>query len=345
MVVSMGLAVEELKGWIGTKVNGYMYVIDIINACCLRCPTCAVGVLPFRKETGKVMSFDLFRRILDKAQSESKIRKIQLYIYSDPCMHKHLHLFLEECRKRDIPNSISTMLQATNCDFAKVVEARPTEFRVSFAGWRNMSIYQRGGNTRRFLDKLELISNLPRYPETRWTMFYHLYKDNLDEAPLAKKLAEDHGLDFIAYPAIYMINEKVVEKNYTPAELETISHLLETPEENIKRLAVDTQYCQMQRKQVTIDANGDAWLCQIVYEDRFRLAPFLTTSLREIRRLQKAHPFCVKCKAAGGHTYQYLYGDSTKIEDPIVYADKKRFQGHKNEKYIDVDHLSKEDEP
>ena len=319
---------DELRGEIGNRLYGYTYVVDIINTCPLRCPTCAIGVLPLRD--ARRMEFDMFRRILDKGQREGKIRKMQLYIYSDPCLHKELHKFLVECTVRNIPSSISTMLQTTRCDFEKVVEARPTEFRISFAGWKNLTTYQKGGTVESFERKLEMVTKLPRHKETRWTMYFHIYRDNLDEIAPARKMAKLHGLDFIPYPAIMMINEKVVEKTYTEEDRKTLDLLLETPEENIERLKVNTDYCQMQRKQITIDANGMVYLCQIVYEDRFQIVPFLETPMREIRKRLKAHPFCVKCKSVGGHTYQYLYADSTVYDDPITVADQKRFKGGDN---------------
>jgi len=316
---------EYTKGLIGSKWHGLVYVIDIINACPLRCPTCAVGVYT-KQRGGKKMSLDMWKAILDKAQGESKIRKLQMYIYSDPCLHPQCDEFVAEATRRGLKTSISTMLQQTNVDFHKLIEARPSEFRISFAGWKNMSMYQRGGTVERFEKKLAMVSQLPRYPETRWTMFFHLYRSNQDEVAAARQMAADHGIDFIAYPAIFMINEKVVEKTYTDDDRAIISELLETPEENIARLKIDTDYCMMQSKQVCIDAEGMCYLCQIVWEDRFRIVPFLSTPLKEIRQKMESHSFCVKCKSQGGHTYQYLYGDSTEVEDPITTADHKRYE-------------------
>ena len=315
---------EHLRGQIGNRINGVIYVIDIINACVLKCPSCAVGIMPNRG--GKKMSLDMFKAILDKAQSESKIRRIQLYIYADPCLHPQCDEFVAECTRRGIQTSISTMLQRTNVDFRKLIEARPTEFRISFAGWKNMGLYQRGGTVEMFERKLAMVAQLPRYPETRWTCYYHLYVSNKDEVRRAKELMEGYGIDFIAYPAIFMVNERVVEKTYTEADQEILRELLETPEQNIARLKVDTQYCQMQEKQVCIDAEGVSYLCQIVYEPRFRIGPFLEMPLKEIRRRMMEHSFCPGCKKAGGHTYQMLYGSPTEVEDPITPADHKRFK-------------------
>ena len=121
--------IERLKGWLGTNLYGISLNVDLVNGCLLRCPTCAVGSIGGRK--GGIMSIATFRQILEWG---GLIRRVMLYVYSDACMHPDLHLFVEECRKRGIDTWISTMLQTTTCDFAKVIEARPTEFRISFPG-------------------------------------------------------------------------------------------------------------------------------------------------------------------------------------------------------------------
>jgi hypothetical protein len=297
--------------------------IDLLNNCCLSCPTCAVGAIGGR--TGKPMTIDLFRRILDKAQREVKVRRIQLYAYTDPCLHKDLHLFVAECTDRGIESTLSTMLQTTKCDFAKVIEARPTEFRISFPGWKKMHVYQRGAAPSMFDAKFARVSLLPRHPETKWTMAYHLYNDNADEMPAAKQLAQSANIHFVALPAIFMVNEKVVEKTYTKDDLSIISHLIETPESAIAKMKVDPTFCILW-KQVTIDAEGMVYLCQLVYEKRFQIVPFLDVPLKEISRRIKTHSFCGDCMKAGGHVYQECYADFVTNDDPIAVANRKRMK-------------------
>jgi len=132
---------SKFVNWVGEKVNGVQINIDLVNACVLACPSCAVGSIATPRK-GK-MTPDLFRRILDKAEREFRVRRVMLYIYSDPCMHKDLHVFVQECTNRGIDTWISTMLQATSCDFAKVIEARPTEFRISFPGLEKNELFSK----------------------------------------------------------------------------------------------------------------------------------------------------------------------------------------------------------
>lgn len=297
-----------------------LFVIDIINACSLKCPSCPIGTYGIRG--GKLMSFELWRAILDKAQREAKISHVQMYSFSDACLHPELHRFVQEATDRGIGTYLSTMLQRTRCEFDRLIEARPTEFRISFPGWRHMSYYQRGADLERFDKMFRSVMKLPRHKETLWSLVFHWYKDNLDEFPAVKKLAEDNGLKLVVIPAIFMIPEKIVSGEYTEQEKELISRLLETPEDCIAGMKKrTTDYCQCW-DQICIDARGDVMLCQLVYEDRFRLMPFLSTPLPKIRKAIRSHSFCGPCLAKGINAYNELYADFTVSDDPIGDMDR-----------------------
>jgi len=312
---------ESVKGYWGMKINGVSYDMDLINACSLRCPSCAVGALgPSRG--GKKMSIDLFRRIMDKAQKEGKVRKVQMYAYSDPCLHPDLHLFVQECTNRGIYSAISTMMQTYNCDMQKVLDAIPTEFRISFPGWEKMHYYQKGASAERFNRNIEKFIDLQVHPKTKLTMAFHLYNDNAHEYERAEALAHRVGARLTAIPAIFMPVEVVTEKNYTKDHLELISHLIETPEESISRMN-KSSYCT-NFKHISIDAEGMVYLCQLVYEERFKLVPFMDVPLKVIQKTIREHPFCTKCMSAGGNVYEECFADFVTSDNPIADADKKR---------------------
>lgn len=325
---------ESIKGYWGQKINGVSFNIDIINACSLRCPSCAVGSIAIPRG-GKKMSIDLFRRILDKAQSECKVRKVQFYAYSDPCLHPDLHLFIQETTDRGIYSAISTMLQTYKCDMAKVIEARPTEFRISFPGWEKMAYYQRGAKPEVFDKHFPEICSLPRYKETKWNLIFHLYNDNGGEYERVKRLASKWNLHLVALPAIFMPLETMVEKAYTKDDKELISHLLETPEESIGRMKLNESYCYLW-KQLAIDANGDTFLCQLVYREEFKLVPFLDHPLKDIQHMIRTHSFCGKCMKAGGQQYQRCYSDMALFDNPIADADRERRKSKVNEGWAKV---------
>ena len=311
---------EEIKGWYGVKRYGVALNIDLINTCPLKCPSCAVGSIGGRKPA--IMDFGDFCYILDKI---GKIRHVQFYMYSDPCLHPKLDKYVWECTKRGIPSYISTVLQRTNCDFRKLIEARPSEFRISFAGWDKMYYYQAGAEKEIFDRKVEEVCALPRYPETKWTMVFHLYNDNHNEVSKAKKLAEKHKLHFVIIPSIFMPCEKVVEQNYSDQDLRLIDCLLQTPEQSISKMKFHDDYCLLW-KQISVDALGRVYLCQLVYEDRFIVGDIFRDSIKGLMQRIKKHPFCRKCTKVGGHVYQYCYADFLKYNDPVGHANKRRIK-------------------
>jgi len=312
--------IDQIKGWAGVKLNGLSINIDIVDNCVLRCPSCAQGSIGGRKP--HKMDFVRFTRILDKIQIETKIRHIMLYVYSDPFQHPELHRFVGECTRRGIKTWLSTMLQTTFADFARVIAARPTEFRISLPGWDHMAYYQKGAKPEKFDEKFAKVCKLPRHPETTWTMFFQVYDNNQHEIPKARKLAEDNGIKFVAVPSIFMPLEKVVEGNYSPQDDELISHLIESPEEALNKMKRNT-YCTCW-KQLTLDARGQVYLCQLIYEDRFILGKFFDKPIAEWRRLIQSDPYCSKCISVGANVIEECYSDFTTHADPVGHANKKR---------------------
>jgi hypothetical protein len=314
--------IEEAKAYVGMKVNGVSVNLDLVNYCCLRCPSCSVGSIGGRQASK--MDLPTFIRILDKFRDEGvKIRHIQAYVYSDPFLHPNLDLFVKECTDRGIDTWLSTMLQTTKADFAKVIEARPTEFRVSMPGLTHMRYYQKGADPNVFIKNFVDVCKLPRHKETKWTFVYHLYKDNGGkDLEVARAMAEANGFKFVVLSAIFMPLEKMVEESYTEQDEELISHLLHTPEEAAS-LMKRTDYCPLW-KHITLDAEANVFLCELIYEQRFKMGSLFSRSIHEWLDAIKSDPFCGKCIAKKANTYQLCYSEIAKSKDPVGDANRKR---------------------
>jgi hypothetical protein len=317
---------EALRGWAGVKLKGLTMYVELVDSCPYACKTCPVGIDPRRD--GNRMPIETFRQILDKAQSEVKVRKVQLYRWSDPLMHKDLHLFIEECNKRGIRCSTSSIMQYSLCDFGKVFAARPAEFRVSYSG-RNMAMYQKNSDHDRFLEKLdEVYTKYPRYPETKHVMFFHVYKNNGEDYEPAKRLAQKYGLEFEAFPATLMVYDHIIHGSYTEEDRETLSWLTETPEENIarqKRKHLEDDYCNMQSKEIALDTRGDMQQCQLLFRREYTIGNFLTTPLKDLRRKVMSHPICKACKSKGVGHYSLIFADPAVEEKAVEAANRGKY--------------------
>lgn len=318
---------ERIRHGIGQRINGTELLIDLVDSCPGKCPTCPVGTDPRRD--GNRMSLDLFRRILDKAEKEfpGGIRKTQLYRWSDPLMHPDLHLFIAECVARGIRCSTSSFLQSTTCDFEAVAASGVTEFRVSFSG-SDMRKYQTPATPERFMAKFEMLAKLDWHPNTERVMFIHKYKNNTHEIPLMERYARDHGFRPVAFPATFMVYDRIIEKSYTPEDMETISWLTETPEANIarhKRRPHADDYCLMQEKEVTLDSRGNMQLCQLMFPAKYRMGNFLDTPLKDLRKKVREHPMCKRCKPTGVGHYSLIFADPAIDPEPVLTADEKKY--------------------
>lgn len=314
---------KRIHGYLGTRIRGYNVQVDIVDACPMRCPTCPTGMETSRD--GHRMSIDLFRRILDKMQSEVKVRRIQLYRWGDPLLHKELHKFIEECRHREIPVTTSSVLQSYQCDFEKVFAAGPEEFRLSFTGWEHMHEYQKNATAERFVMNLERLSRYPRNPLTRWSLFFHLYRDNVHELPKVHQLCKDFNLQLVFFPATYMMYDRIITRKYDEADMAIINRLLETPEENIARIKNASDYCPMQSKEITLDSYGNMQLCQLMYPPEYRMGNFLEVPLKELRKKIMRHAMCPNCKAAGVPGYTLIFAQPIFYEDPVAIANKGKY--------------------
>lgn len=317
--------IERLKNRIGKKFKGLTLYVDVIDMCPLRCPTCPTGVQGSRPEIA--MRPETYEKILVKTLSECKIRKVQLYRFGDPLLHPDLHEFIEIGHKYGIKSSLSSAIQVVYADMRKVIDARPSEFRISYSG-KDMHLYQRGANLGKFLENLYKLDRLPRHSETRWVMFFHIYKDNFEEIAPAKELAKEYGYDFVSFPATFMVYDHIIE-GYTERDKKTLAMLTETPKENIARLLKKpkaTDYCNMQEGEITLDAKGQMYLCQCMYKPKYVVGDFLTTPLRDLRKIIMEAPICSRCKEMGIVKYSFIFGDPSFIKDPISKANKYKYQ-------------------
>lgn len=317
---------ERITHRLPWRTKNQQILIDLIDVCPGACPTCPVGVQPRRD--GHRMSLDTFKQILDKAQKECNVWKVQLYRFSDPLMHPDIHLFIEECVARGIHCSTSSFLQKTTCDWEKVARSGVTEFRVSFSGWKNMHIYQKPARITQFVDKFIMLSSLPWSDRTSKVMFFHIYKDNGDEQKMARVWAESHGFKFVPFPATMMVYDHIIE-GYTDEDLKTISMLTETPEENIarhKRKPRRNDWCGMQEGEITLDAYGNMRLCQLMFKTKYIVGNYLDTPLADLRKKVMRDPMCPKCKAKGVGHYSLIFADPVVEEDPVATADRGKYQ-------------------
>jgi hypothetical protein len=296
---------QNIKDEIGVRFFGYNLNIDLISACPLRCPTCSVAWI---KGDGAIMPFERFVAILDKAQSEFKIRRFGPYLWSDPLLLPDLPRYIREVKRRDIFVMLSTTLNKINCDLKELMASGIDDMRISWSGWDHYSEHHRGGDCKVAVQNMVRISQFTKRPK-RITLLFHRYKDNLHEQRAGGFLAQHLGFGYDPFDAQFLSLEKLVEGGWTAEDHATIMGLLNTPQELATQWQ-GQQNCYLQRKCIQLDAHGEIMLCCNLKSPAFHLGDFLTTPFKDMRRQVLRHPFCQKCMAMGISQYTLIRDSS-----------------------------------
>lgn len=281
------LTARPARYLLGTSV-----MIDTVNACTFACPSCPVSFTPAKKG---MMNVSKFKELLDRIEAQVHVKYILLYSFSEPLLNPWVGEIIGEIKKRGIRVMIST-----NLSHPQRVEACMKngldELRISFSGFKYGEYFHTGRRMPQFIEACQTVSRLQQfYPGTRVQLIFHEYKTTLPELENVKAFADEMEFELIEEPAFFIGWEKIVNNRYTADDLTLISHLQKPPWEANKHLKRQ-EYCFYQTKQMVFDANGDAFLCRHVYDDKFKVGNVMRDSLEDITKMMKNHSFCVRCK-------------------------------------------------
>jgi MoaA/NifB/PqqE/SkfB family radical SAM enzyme len=288
----------------------YLFSIDLLGACNLRCPSCPTG----RRENGiakSMMAPRTLDAILHKAKSECIIHSAGLINWTEPTLHPQLAEMVRVAKKYCKNVSLSSNLNY-DADFKSILEAEPSSLRVSVSGF-SQEVYQkgqRGGN----IDTVKAnLLKLRRYNvSTDVALYWHNYNDNAHEKEAVRNLAQSLGFSFHETDAILMPVEEVMrlwaaDRDSSPSE--DIQFILSRVQEEILHakaqcLKMKCIHCSLQTRQLAIDSEGNVSVCCASYNNKVNLVGnFLNTPLREIERLKQAHSLCKGCMSMGAHVY------------------------------------------
>lgn len=305
------LAGEILKRYTPREAQNYVYVIDIMGTCNLRCPTCPVGNSKDAKRKKGKMPLQLFNKILAKIALEktSDIAEIWLFNWGEPLLHPELPKFIKKIHEYGYICQLSTNLNIET-GLESLLRVNPDVLKISLSGFSEKTYSQthRGGNIhlvksnlyrlRYFLDKTKAT--------TRIWLGHHLYKSTVQEADLVRKMCHELNFQYQPIQAFYQPLEKLLSlcRARADSESETIlNDLLMHPIKNIVHIQAHRSGnfdCELRFNQTVINHDGSVALCCGVYEDENMLGvQFLDKSLPEIESLKYSHPFCLDCRSTG----------------------------------------------
>lgn len=299
---------ETLQRYSPRESPTYVYAIDIVGTCNLRCPTCPVGNFGEANRKRGFMPVDLFAAILEKIARESVADKPELFLFNwgEPLLHPRLPAFIELAHGYSYPVMLSTNLNIRT-DLEPVVRANPAVLKISLSGFTPDTYRQTHvrGNLERFKANLLKLRTLldGHRSTTRVYIGHHIYRHNADQIGTVREFCAELGFEHAPIQAFFQPLEKVkavIEGELDSTDLPVLDLLQLHPRERFKRLRENRPRgydCELRFNQTVINHDGTVALCCGVYEATNMLgAEFLDTSHDELERRKYAHPFCKTCK-------------------------------------------------
>ena len=267
--------------------------VDIIDACHLRCPTCARGVRAFPNTAAK-MSLETFERIVLKAKADGAYR-VDLFSWMEPFLCRNLHEYLKIVKDAGLPCGLSSTLALPNIRHFEEALRLADLLTISISG-ATQDVYQInhvGGqldwvraNLAR-LGALKAREDIPLNATLRMLMFDY---NRGHEAPL-RALAAEHGIRF----EVLMAEGHPLRSQQDPNSGTKVAAKLQQAHRDgtVERPGT---VCPLIFEHVTLNADGDVYQCtaQGNYET-LKVGNFLEMSREETLMRRYTQPFCNTC--------------------------------------------------
>ena len=319
---------RTLRRYAPREGNRYIYTIDIVGTCNLRCPTCPVGNTPLDDRPRGFMDPALFDRILTKIVAESPHPDPQIWLFNwgEPLLHPELPRIVRSIRERGLESYLSSNLNVREKTLDALIAEDPTDLKISLSGASErtyekthvrgrFSVVERNMRVlRQCLDRHEA--------STRVWVGHHVYRHNRHELEDMANLCAELGFAHHPVPAFFQPLEALVQiAEGTYSGNPVLEDLIEHPKHYIERFRQvrdDRFDCELRFNQTIINHDGSVALCCSVYTRPNQLdIQFLDYPREAIEARKYGHSFCSTCYR---HGLQYA---PVKIHD-VSHQDAER---------------------
>jgi hypothetical protein len=297
---------ERFSGVVSHKAflkRPFVFNIDVISACSLRCPSCPQGQFNGRMARG-LMKPELLERILDKARHETVLCGVHLYNWAEPFLHPKLSQLVELVNDAATQCYLSTNLNQWG-DMDAVLDQQPHSIRISCSGF-TQTVYEKahkGGDIETVKNYMARLS-AAKSPTTHVHLLWHQYPHNEHESSLMEDYCARLGFAFVPAQAYHTPLETVVEAWAQGRNANPPWPLHTSLEQHQRMVSGRNEECSLQMQGIALDANGSVQLCCGVFDQkRFTLGNYLEMPIEEVQRAKFEHSFCEKCVKHGGHLY------------------------------------------
>jgi MoaA/NifB/PqqE/SkfB family radical SAM enzyme len=281
------------------------YWIDVVSGCNLRCTACPVGMPEFSNSIGQQlpeMDLGTFEKICLKAKHDTDGNlRIGLYNWTEPTIHSRLNELIAIAIHHDIPVGISSNLNH-DYDWQLLKPLDLWNFTITVSGFtqKTYAINHRGGRIEPVLANLirisQQLSDWPSYKNI--DVRYLVHRDNQHEVALFKHFCDKLGLRFTPYHAYYMPIDRMFEGlEDTPTGFEHIEYSPQAVSRAIG--SYRSRRCHMRDNQVTLDMDGNYYVCCVESPSAARLVNYLDDGFAAMQSKRVTSELFAKCISKG----------------------------------------------
>jgi hypothetical protein len=246
------------------------------------------------------MSFETWKQVVEKAQTEFNIALIDFNNWGEPTLNKDLPLMVAFCKERKLHFRISTNLQRVDGLDAALANGADLIW-VSSSGWSQETYGKtHEGDFKKLRENMVWLSETRKSlgSSTQLILRWHRYRHNCHEEKHARKFAREHGYLFEPHVAWYLPIQKLIA-----GPTDETSKLLLIPVEEGLEIAKGLPRAQTcpEYSSVHVDANRQTKLCCLTYN--LNVGDFLETDLKALDKARFNHPFCGKCMESNALEY------------------------------------------
>lgn len=283
----------------------FIYNIDIIGSCNLRCPSCPVGNMKVKNRYRGLMDIILFEEIIKKAKKETpNISYVNLVNWAEPFLHPKLPEFIKILNKYELNSVISTNFNKSDNLF-EIIKANPSQLYISLSGFyqNTYSKTHKNGNievVKENMFKLSEIMNILN-SKSSVSVIYHKYNHNMGEDfERMSSLCMELGFFFFHRCALLLPLEKLLDyyedkKRLSEQDNELINLLLINPDEFKNHfLKYKKTDCSLRSNQMTLNSDGSVALCCATYFSNIS-DNFLNLSFEKLQKRKYSSEICKTC--------------------------------------------------
>lgn len=291
------------------EAASYVYAIDVVGTCNLRCPTCPVGNFAAAERPKGFMALAMFEQILAKIVAEQVCERPEIWLFNwgEPLLHPELPALIAAVKRLGLPCHLSSNLNIEH-GLRGVVKANPDNLKISLSGFtpESYAITHARGDLLLVKANMYLLRHwLDHYQSsTRVWVGHHIYKGNEGQVEAVRALCQELRFEHHPIGAFFQPMERlmaVLDGSAPPQPI--LERLVQHPREYVSRIRAtrsERHDCELRFNQTVINHDGSVALCCSVYDKPNMLGlDFLATPHAELEQAKYGHPFCRKCMASG----------------------------------------------